>query len=174
MKYIAIKLIKFYQNHLSKHKKGGCSYRIYKEQNNKIESIKHYSGCSGVILRVIRRYGFWKGLFIAKKRLNNCGMAYQKLKEQQNNVPKYKLKQAGFIDCDCGGCDIPEPTNCNYNQNCDPIACSLDFLEVMCTCSDIEQNKSANITNNKKVEENKENENENKDNQQQNDTENEE
>lgn len=57
MKFIALKLIKFYQKYLSKFKKPCCRF---------------YPTCSNYCYSAYDKYGFFKGTFLSVKRIIKC------------------------------------------------------------------------------------------------------
>ena len=100
----ALAAIRFYQRHLSPRKGYGCPHRL----------LYGGSGCSGVALRLIRRYGVWRGWLILQKRFARCAAARQQL-----NPQRY-----GFMPYQRGECDVPFDDSC-----CDGLACCADIWE---------------------------------------------
>ena len=62
MRHALIAAIRAYQRHLSPRKGYGCAYRL----------MHGGSGCSGVGLRLVRRYGVWQGTLLVRERLRRC------------------------------------------------------------------------------------------------------
>lgn len=84
--------ISFYQRYVSPYKGFCCAYR-------------HHTGrqsCSMLGIRVVRRYGAFKGLAVLRRRLYLCGVAHRRY------TPVGRVRamghQQGFCDV---GCDIP-------------------------------------------------------------------
>ena len=116
MKNILIYFIKMYQKHISPRKGYGCAYRL--QGYSKV-------GCSGNALKVLARYPIIMALMLIRRRLDRCSYHARLLrnsyKEKASKQPTYRAlahSQAGFVDCDPGGCDVP---------SCDAPDCSMDL-----------------------------------------------
>jgi uncharacterized protein len=98
MKSLALAAIRFYQKTISPRKGFCCAYAAY----------TGHGSCSALGYRAIRRFGVWRGLFILDGRLTKCGITYRRYRA----APVSGLsRQAGFLDCDCAGCDLPGDCN---------------------------------------------------------------
>ena len=95
MRHLALWLIRFYQRHISPHKGYACAYRL----------AYGGSGCSGIGLRLIRRYGVLSGCLLLQKRLAYCRYAHLRLCTATR--AKWAHRQQGYCDppCDAGCCD---------------------------------------------------------------------
>ena len=93
---LLIYFIQCYQRHISPHKGFSCAYRL----------AYGGSGCSGVGLRLIRRYGVVSGYFLLRKRLARCRFAAQELRTIPPRRNGFATKQRGDCVPDCGGCDV--------------------------------------------------------------------
>ncbi|GGP26076.1 hypothetical protein GCM10010971_18950 [Silvimonas amylolytica] len=70
----------------------------------------------------MRRYGAIRGVQITRARTRRCSAAYRALLQTRMCVPR---GQAGFIDMDCPGCEIPDiPDGC-----CDAMDCGCDIAD---------------------------------------------
>lgn len=99
MRHALIAAIRAYQRHLSPRKGYGCAYRL----------VHGGSGCSGVGLRLVRRYGVWQGVWLLRQRLRRCQQA------QRQRTARLHF-QSGHCDtgcCECaqicGAGDFPLP-----------------------------------------------------------------
>lgn len=108
--WMALKAINFYQKFISPYKGFNCAHRVATGE----------TGCSGYGKKVIKRFGFFTGFKLLNRRFYDCSWHaknLRKIKEEQEQykiyrpVSGYKLQQGGFVDCDCGGCDMP---NCDF------------------------------------------------------------
>lgn len=93
MRQLALKLIAFYQTHISPRKGFSCAHRVH----NNSES------CSNFAANAIRENGLFSGLMMTKNRLTECGEVSRTFRK---NRPTKVANQSGFVDCDgCDGCD---------------------------------------------------------------------
>lgn len=92
MKALALAAIRFYQRFMSPYKGFRCAYAAYTSDPS----------CSALGYRAIRRFGVWDGLAVLDRRLARCGTAHRIAHAAR---PMPMQRQAGFIDCDLGGCD---------------------------------------------------------------------
>lgn len=122
MTWLALWAIGFYQRHISPYKGFRCAYRAHTGR----------AGCSALGKRAVRRYGFWRGVLVLDARLHKCGVAYRRYQ-----APRALAGQAGFLDCDCAGCDMPGscdlPGDCGSSCKkagsaaCDILSCGCDW-----------------------------------------------
>lgn len=103
LRHLALWLIRFYQRYISPHKGYACAYRL----------AYGGSGCSGIGLRLIRRYGVLSGCLLLQKRLAYCRYAHLRLRTATR--AKWAHRQQGYCDppCDAGCCDSPCDASCN-------------------------------------------------------------
>ena len=103
VRHLALLLIRFYQRHISPHKGYACAYRL----------AYGGSGCSGIGLRLIRRYGVLSGCLLLQKRLAYCRYAHLRLRTATR--VGWAHRQQGYCDppCDAGCCDSPCDASCN-------------------------------------------------------------
>jgi putative component of membrane protein insertase Oxa1/YidC/SpoIIIJ protein YidD len=99
--------IRAYQRYLSPHKGHGCAYRLQRG---------HGSGCSGVGLRLIRRHGAWRGLWLLRERLRRCAVAAQALRGAGRR-PRVPRGQRGDCDCSLDACCALEACDCGGGQS---------------------------------------------------------
>lgn len=83
MRHALIAAIRAYQRHLSPRKGYGCAYRL----------VHGGSGCSGVGLRLVRRYGVWQGVWLLRQRLRRCQQA------QRQRLARLHW-QSGAVGCE--------------------------------------------------------------------------
>lgn len=121
MTWLALKAINFYQKFISPYKGFNCAHRVATGE----------VGCSGYGKKVISRFGLIKGIQLLNRRFYDCGWHAKRLQEimKEKKAIQYKrstgytmqngrlVKQGGFVDCDCGGCDLPD---CDMPKNCIP------------------------------------------------------
>jgi putative component of membrane protein insertase Oxa1/YidC/SpoIIIJ protein YidD len=91
---LALVMIRFYQRFISPYKGFRCAYCAFTGN----------ASCSALGYRAIRRFGAVRGVQVLRGRLVKCGVAYRRY-----SVPTTTLlnREAGFCDCDPGGCDLP-------------------------------------------------------------------
>lgn len=114
LKPLALALIAVYQRHLSPRKGFGCPLRL--ERGG--------AGCSGFGKRAIARAGFFKGLLLLRRRLDQCVLASARASAAYRPAGSARGqfralgRQGGFVDCACDspGCDLP---------SCDAPSCDL-------------------------------------------------
>ena len=136
MKTFVLAMIMAYQKYISPKKGFSCAYRL------------RYggSGCSGVGLRLIRRYGVFSGCFLLRKRLARCKFAANEIRQiviQRQNG--FAVSQRG--DCIPIDCCIPDIGECGtlteqseLGSKCETL---FDVAECGCDCSDwLGQNQS--------------------------------
>ena len=125
--------IQWYQRHISPRKGFSCAYRL----------AYGGSGCSGVGLRLIRRYGVVSGYFLLRKRLARCRFAAQELRPMPPRRNGFATKQRGDCVPDCGGCD---GLSCDTNMDLGDCSCFemeqqlesvCDMAQCSCDCADI-------------------------------------
>lgn len=142
MTWLALKAINFYQKFISPYKGFNCAHRVATGE----------VGCSGYGKKVISRFGLVKGIKLLNRRFYDCGWHAKRLQEmmQAKNPSQYKrytgysmqngrlIKQGGFVDCDCGGCDaphcdMPDVGDCIPDCDCSPSKAlnSLDFCDCL-------------------------------------------
>lgn len=101
MRRAAIAAIRAYQRHLSPRKGYGCAYRL----------VHGGSGCSGVGLRVIRRYGLAAGLLLLRERTRRCSAAHHQARAHRRLAAPHQRGDCdiGCLDClPCdAACDLP-------------------------------------------------------------------
>ncbi len=115
MKTWLLHAIRAYQRWLSPRKGYGCAHRVHR---------RRASGCSGLGLRAIRRYGAWRGLLVLRQRFKRCAQSAQWLHEQQRrNAGRPWVPQAQRGDCDLGCGDA----------DCGNLPCNI------CDCSNLAQ-----------------------------------
>lgn len=126
MQALALFCIRFYQQHLSPRKGFSCAYRVHTGK----------ASCSALGYRAIRYWGVWRGLWVLRQRLINCGITH-------NRYCRKVQRQAGFIDsscdlpCDAPNCDIPscDIPSCDV-PSCEHHACKKDAACDVCSdCS---------------------------------------
>lgn len=89
LRRVLLAAIRAYQRGFSPHKGYACAYRLVHGGN----------GCSGVGLRLIRRYGALHGLHLLWQRLQHCTVAAV----SASRIPP---TQRGSCDLGCMGCDL--------------------------------------------------------------------
>ena len=116
LRWFVIWLIQCYQRQLSPRKNHGCALRLQRGRG---------SGCSGVGLRLVRRYGVWGGLTLLRRRLRQCGDAAQRAR--QVRAAHASPGRVGWLgrppraqrgDCDLG-LDCCDPVDCIPDPGCD-------------------------------------------------------
>lgn len=122
---LAIASIRLYQRYLSPYKGYRCAYSLKTGR----------SGCSGVGLRAIRRYGLWRGWVVLRRRLQRCGEVYAEQYAQTLRPPLQQRGECdpGFIDLDvCSG----PASRCFESDSLIRRLCSLplDCLSSGCGC----------------------------------------
>lgn len=108
---IALFSIRLYQKFISQHKGFSCAYRL----------ATHETSCSGYGAKVIKRWGIFTGYKLLNRRFYDCRWhAQNSFKTVSRKSLSGQLKyQAGFVDCDCGGCDAPDISSCD-TPDCSP------------------------------------------------------
>ena len=115
--------IRAYKRHVSPRKGFACAYRVHTGR----------ASCSTLGYRAVSRYGVFRGLGILDERLARCRVEHGKHRLSPSreapprSTPRLHPSQAGFVDCDCGGCDLPSFDACD--------GCSGgDLLEAVAGC----------------------------------------
>lgn len=121
---LVLKLIHFYQTHLSPYKGFSCAYRVGYGG----------SGCSGVGIRLIRRYGTFSGSLLLRKRLARCRFAAYELHEIKS------ASSWGYAKYQRGECDVPCDGDCGKFNSCDLLSdlnakCKNWIDSSCCDCS---------------------------------------
>ncbi len=117
MSWLALRAIGLYQRWISPYKGFRCAYAAH----------TGCASCSVLGARAIRRYGLRQGLSVLDARLLKCGVAHRRYQAR----PGAALRgQAGFLDCDCGGCDMPG--SCDLPSPGKIADCAWDLLSCDC------------------------------------------
>lgn len=93
-----IAAIRAYQRHLSPRKGYACAYRL----------VHGGSGCSGVGLRLVRRFGALAGLALLRQRLRLCQQTHRLHSRQWAGRHRPAAYQRGDCDPGCMGCGIED------------------------------------------------------------------
>lgn len=130
LRFLALRLIRFYQRHLSALKGWRCAHG----------QLHGHGTCSSIGLRYFQKTDFVRALLLLRRQFDRCSLAARQIRQAQTPARSFPSslsgparQQAGFVDCDCSGCDLPAP-DCP-SLSCDaPTAadCGLDLAWLGC------------------------------------------
>ena len=139
MRHALIAVIRAYQRYVSPHKSYGCAYRL----------VHGGSGCSGVGLRLVRRFGVWHGLRLLRQRFIHCQHAHQQrlasLRGQSGAIGCEEALCCGAGDAACSGLcgritadshSAPPPPTANAAQRHQRGHCDLSCCDLAGCCGD--------------------------------------
>jgi putative component of membrane protein insertase Oxa1/YidC/SpoIIIJ protein YidD len=97
--------IRAYKRHVSPRKGFACAYRAHTGR----------ASCSTLGYRAVARHGVFRGLGILDARLAQCRLKHERhgRKPAPRSTPRLPPSQAGFVDGDCGGCDVCDLPSCD-------------------------------------------------------------
>jgi len=111
MRFIALMLIRFYQQFLSPLKGYSCAYRVYTGEES----------CSAYGYKVVARYGVLTGCQLIKRRMHKCSHVFESNLTHQSSAYPISHFQSGHCDGGCDGdCDASDCFSpCNIVDSCD-------------------------------------------------------
>ena len=118
MRKLALAAIQIYKRHISPRKGFCCAYRAHTGRQS----------CSTLGFRAIRRFGFFNGMQLLRRRTYLCGVAHRRY---GGHIRNHWRKQSGH--CDLGGCDLPADMSCHFPD----FHHSCSFTDVLSGCSNI-------------------------------------